>query len=294
MNMKKLFVALLTCISFVSSVKAINLDNIRFGNEANDTTRINELLIEANRNNFRNSGECVAWFGNHFVGVPYAAGTLEADSGRRELLTVTLDKLDCTTFVETVLALTYTVGERRSSWRDFVYNLERLRYRNGNINGYPSRLHYVSDWIVDNTHRGILTEATRIFPRQAFEVKGLNFMSSNRNLYPALSDSSNFAKIKAIEAGYRNHRFPYIKAQDIAKPDVRSAFRNGDIVAFTTKTGGLDVSHLGIILVRDKVPYLLHASSSAKKVIISDLPLEEYFRKKRNLTGLRIVRLKDW
>lgn len=292
--MKKLFVALMTGVLVSGGAQAINLNNIRFSNEAADTTRINELLVDANRQNFKNSGECVVWFGNHFVDVPYVAGTLEIDSGKRELLSVALDQLDCTTFVETVLALTYTVGEKRNSWRDFVYNLERIRYRNGNIEGYPSRLHYVSDWIVDNTHRGIFTDATRLLPRQSFEVKSLNFMTTHRNLYPALSDSDNFARIKAVESGYRNHRFPYIKAQDIAKPDVRAALRNGDVVAFTTKVNGLDVSHLGIIVVKNKMPYLMHASSSARKVIVNDQPLEEYFRKNRNLTGLRIIRLKDW
>ena len=44
--------------------------------------------------------------------------------------------------------------ENRKSWRDFIYNLKRMRYRSGEINGYPSRLHYVSDWIVDNRFRG--------------------------------------------------------------------------------------------------------------------------------------------
>lgn len=292
--MKKFFLAGLIACACCSSVSAITFENIRFHNETTDTTRINNLLIEATGKDFSSSGECIAWLGEKFIGTPYVASTLEADSGAREMLTVDLDRLDCTTFVETVLALAYTIGERRSSWRDFVFSLERIRYRNGELGDYPSRLHYISDWIVDNTHRGTLTDATRLFPKIDYEVKSLNFMTANRKLYPALADSANYAGIKSVEIGYRNHRYPYIKAQNVTSKETQRAFRNGDIVAFTTKTGGLDISHLGIVIIRDGQMYLMHASSSEKKVVTSTWPLAEIFRKNRNISGLRVIRLKDW
>ena len=51
--------------------------------------------------------------------------------GDEELLRINLDGMDCTTFVENMMALALTAGENRTSWRDFTFNLERLRYRGG-------------------------------------------------------------------------------------------------------------------------------------------------------------------
>lgn len=266
--------------------------DVRFSNEAADTTRINNILMEAIGQDFRSSGECIEWLGRKFMDTPYVGGTLECDG--EEKLTVNLDGLDCTTFVETVVAMAYTIGERRSSWRDFVYNLERIRYRGGNMDGYPSRLHYISDWIVDNTHRGNIAEATGNIPHADHMVKTLDFMTEHRNLYPALGDSATFERLKSVQIGYRSHRFPYIKTQNVGKKDTNAAMKSGDIVALTTKTPGLDISHMGIIVKQDGVPYMLHASSSGKKVEITPYPISEYLHKNRNLTGIRIIRLKDW
>lgn len=136
MNLRKVASILLLAAALPASA-------LRFGCEATDTTRINDLLVDLVARDIASPTARTAYAAQKFIGVPYAAHTLE---GSPEQLTVRLDSLDCTTFVETVLALSYTAGERRSSWRDFVYNLERLRYRNGRIDGYPSRLHYISDW----------------------------------------------------------------------------------------------------------------------------------------------------
>lgn len=145
-----------------------------------------------------------------------------------------------------------TIENRRSSWHDFVYNLEQIRYRGGNIDGYPSRLHYISDWIVDNSHRGILQEVTDRIARADYMVKTIDYMSSHRDAYKALTDSANFAGIKNAEIGYRSHRFPIIKPQNLKTADIRE----GDIIAITTSIKGLDVSHIGIATVINGVPHL--------------------------------------
>ncbi|MDE6086020.1 MAG: DUF1460 domain-containing protein, partial [Muribaculaceae bacterium] len=152
-----------------------------FHNEASDTVRINSLLIDASK--IKNPQERVAFIGKQFINTPYVAGTLEGDT---EELRVNIDELDCTTFVDNVLAIAYTAGEGRLSWRDFIYNLENMRYRSGTMNGYSSRLHYFSDWVVDNVHRGNFKEFTSHIPGCSWEVKTIDFMSSNRDKYPAL------------------------------------------------------------------------------------------------------------
>lgn len=259
-----------------------------FNDEASDTVRINRLLIDAVDAKLASPGDALAYFAEKFVGTPYVSGTLE---GEPEYLRVNLDGLDCTTFVESMMALAATVDERRSSWRDFVYNLQDIRYRDGKINGYPSRLHYISDWAVDNIRRGRFTDITNRFPKCNYVVKTIDFMSTNRDQYPALADSANFAQIKKMEICFRRYRYPFIKTGDLSLKSVSDEFRNGDVLAFTSSLKNLDVSHMGLVVIRDGVPYVAHASSSAGKVVLSELPLDKFMKKNRQFTGVRVFRL---
>lgn len=260
---------------------------VRWHNEAADTTRITEILIDASRLTPATDGELVTSIAKRFIGIPYTAGTLE---GSAEQLTVNLDGLDCTTFVETVLAMTLTVKERRSAWQDFVYNLGQIRYRQGRIDGYSSRLHYISDWIVDNTHRGNIKEMTGRMPNVAYAVKTLDYMTAHRDEYPALKDSAEYERMKNCEIGYRSHRFPYIRSSVLMGKWGKENLKDGDILAFTTKVPGLDVSHMGIVVMQNDGPHLLHASTRAGKVTLEERTLGEYLRKNNSVTGARIIR----
>ena len=258
-----------------------------FNDVAADTTRINDILRRYPRS--ATPGEGMAFVAAPFIDTPYEAGTLEGDA---EKLRVNLSAMDCTTFVETVAALAKTGMEGRVSWRDFVYNLTSLRYRHAHIDGYASRLHYFSDWVMDNIHRGNITDATDWFPAATRVVKSLDFMTRNRSAYPALADSLQYERMRTLEGGYRNHSFPHVKASKAMTRDFEEFLRQGDIVAFTTNKPGLDVTHLGIITMVDGLPRLTHASSKKGKVVTETEPLREYLR--RNSTwGVRVIRLKQ-
>lgn len=265
--------------------------NIRFNNEAVDTTRINEILIAADACHFKTTGEQCEFIARKFIDTPYVSGTLE---GSPEAVTVNLDGMDCTTFVDQVLAMAATVNEGRTSWRDFVYNLEHLRYRGGEENGYASRLHYVCDWAVDNIHRGRIEDATRLFPRTNYIVRSIDFMSENRDKYPALADDTEYERIKNIEIGYRNHRFPYIKTVDLNGKETKAEFKDGDVVALVSSAKNIDVTHMGFVVKVDGEPYLLHASSTDGKVEISSRPLVDYLKRNRSLVGVRVFRLRNY
>lgn len=286
--MRKLYISAITAMTLISHGVNASAGELRFHNEETDTVKINNILIDAIR--LGNTPEKIVHIAKQFIGTPYAAGTLE---GSPEMLTVNLDSLDCTTFVETVLAMTCTTNERRTSWRDYVYNLERLRYRNGTLNGYSSRLHYISDWIVDNSHRGNITEVTNRIPRSEYIIKSIDFMTTNREKYSALADETEFQRMKEVEMGYRSHRFPYIKREKLALKEVINALQDGDIIAITTKIKNLDVTHMGIIVKENGIPHLIHASSAAGKVILDPLPLYDYVRRNNSNTGIRVIRLNE-
>lgn len=260
--------------------------SVDFRNETTDTTRITEILVaEAAQHN----PGSLTHIAENFIGAPYEGGTLEG--GDEETLRVNIDTFDCTTFVETVIAMAYTAAEHRQSWRDFVYNLRHYRYRHGETDGYASRLHYVSDWILDNSARGLLREVTADSPKVRYGVKSLDYMTAHRDSYPALADDDNFRAMKSVEAGYSNHRFPYIKGSGLKGKQIAAVARDGDIVVFTTSTKGLDATHMGIIRISgDGEPRLIHASSKAGKVVVDELSLAEYIAKQRP-EGIRILRM---
>lgn len=267
---------------------AANPDGTRWHNEATDTTKITKILIKATDLCANTPNQLIEFIGREFINTPYKSGTLE---GSPEMLTVNLDEMDCTTFIETVVAMALTVENHRCSWIDYLDMLESVRYRNGYANGYASRLHYISDWVVTNTHRGYIKDVTDRIPQSDVQIKTLDYMSRNRSSYPALGDSATFAGIKDMEVAYRSHRFPYIKSGRLGSKQIINALKDGDIVALTTKTNGLDVSHMGILVIEKDGPHLLHASSKEGKIVIDKLPLAEYMRKNHQLTGIRVLRL---
>lgn len=278
-----------------TAASAITPETIRWGNnQPTDSALIEQILINAEKEMPSGSAQqYVPMMATLFLDTPYTAGTLEHDGA--EQLSIDLQHLDCTTFVETVAALSITAARHQKTAYDFANNLERIRYRNGRIDGYASRLHYISDWILDNHARGILTEVTTNFPDTRHEVRTLDFISTHRSLYPAIaSDDRTYQEIRTAEEAYRSHRYPYIsKNKLLSDRNTLRLLKEGDIVAITTSTKGLDVSHIGIITLVNGVPHLLHASSKAAKVTVSDIPIGEYLRRNRSATGLRVIRLND-
>ena len=108
---------------------------------ADDTVKINRLLAEAKVAGLSTPNQYMLYFGEQLLGTPYVAHTLEGD---KEYLTINIDQLDCTTFVETLVALTRTALQQSPTWYTYAANLERIRYQGGKVDGYASRLHYIS------------------------------------------------------------------------------------------------------------------------------------------------------
>ncbi|KAA6318557.1 hypothetical protein EZS27_031449, partial [termite gut metagenome] len=128
---------------------------------------------------------------------PYVAHTLE--DGEEETLVINLHQVDCTTFVEYVLAMSLCPSQGKDMpEEDFIENLRQIRYRDGKINGYTSRLHYFSDWINDNVRKGIIEDVTAVhssFTTNLF----LSYMSTHPELYKQLKDSPENV---AVMSGY--------------------------------------------------------------------------------------------
>ena len=95
--------------------------------------------------------------------------------------------------------------------------------------------------------------------------------------------------IKQIEKEINNKKHFYIPENKIQ--EIEKLINNGDFIAITTKIKGLDVSHTGIAIHINNRLHLMHASSKAKKVVISEIPLAEMIKKNRLQSGIMIVRV---
>ncbi|MBR5638990.1 MAG: DUF1460 domain-containing protein [Muribaculaceae bacterium] len=272
------------------TAQSATIEHMRFHCE-NDTTKINTLLLEGLQSGLSDANELVCFYAHKLEGTPYVAHTLEGES---EMLTINIDELDCTTFIETLYALTRTTLNGRYSWRDYAHHLEDLRYRRGEMGDYSTRLHYISDWIIDNSNRGNLVDVTCDIKCVRYKIKTINYMSTHRDSYPSLVNDTIYEKIKNFEIGYRNHRFPYIKKESLNSKEVKAVVRRGDFVGLVTRIDGLDISHLGIVEFDNEGNIvLLDASSIGKKVMLEDVDLKHQLSKSSKTEGVRFFRLKN-
>lgn len=293
-KMKKIFLALtvllVACGAQQSSqqvAQAATTAQMRFHCDQ-DTTIINQLLMQGNQSGVKDANALIEFYARKLLGTPYVAHTLEGDE---EMLTINIHELDCLTFIETLYALTRTTLAGRYSWRDFAAHIEDVRYRGGQMGDYSTRIHYISEWIIDNHMRGNLVEVTPDLPHVEYMVKNIDYMTHHTDSYRQLkNDTAMVEKIRRHEL--RNHRFPYLKRSWLNDKAVKAALRSGDFVTLVTKTEGLDVSHNGIIIVDEKGdPYLLDASMSGGKVMLQSKPLFNYLERSKTNIGIRVFRM---
>jgi hypothetical protein len=240
-------------------------------------------------------GRSAARVGELAAGTPYEAGTLDAylrSAGGppdAEPLTLSLTRFDCVTLVESCLAVGRLAGRGgEPSWERFGREVERMRYRGGERRGYPSRLHYFSEWVSDGARRGLVRD---LGPELGAieDRRPLRFMTAHRASYPALSDERLFQRIAAMERSLDWQPRRVVPAAHI--PEVTDQLETGDVLAFATSIPGLDVTHAAFAhRAGDGVLRVLHAPLSGGVVEVSRLALPEYVAAIRGSTGVLVAR----
>ena len=233
-------------------------------------------------------GEVMVAIGQSFLDAPYKANTLDAPGNER--LVVDLREFDCVTFVESTLALARCVKLRTTTFDDFRKQLQLIRYRGGNINGYPSRLHYFSDWIDDNVKKGIVKDVAQRLGGAPLH-KTINFMTTHRSSYRHLSDEDTFRDIKATEAELSLRQQYYLPKRNIQQ--VRDEILDGDIIGITTSIDGLDITHTGMACRFRGYLRFLHAPLSAGTIQITKRTIVDYLAIQEKSTGIMIARPVD-
>ena len=85
-----------------------------------------QLAVEKNLAE-KSIGDIIVEVGKSFIGTDYLAHGLEKDGD--EQLVINLTGLDCTTFLENSFVLARCIKEGKTSFEDFMSELQLIRYR---------------------------------------------------------------------------------------------------------------------------------------------------------------------
>ena len=284
--MKKL-VLFISLLAF--SFQDLNAGNIIY--TSNDSIRAEKIMREAASQPAGTN--TIVYIGRKLLGVPYVAQTLE--KGKTESLVINTTQLDCTTFVENVLAMYLCVKDKKTRFADFCINIRQIRFAAGKVD-YPSRLHYFSTWIEDNSAKGLVKEVSAPNPPfTATQTIKANFMSTHSDRYPMLKGNAAYLKeIVKAEKAVSGKTVRYIPTSMLNKSKLlRKAVKDGDILALVTKKAGLEISHVGYaVWHKDGKLHLMNASSLEHKVIDDKVSLYDYMKKHPSNLGIRVVRVK--
>lgn len=255
-----------------------------------DSLRIVQLMAKAAKQ--PQSSNLVLYLARQLRGIPYVAKTLEKND--RERLVVNIRELDCTTYVENVLAMYLCVKAGHTDFASYCRQLQAIRYQGATV-AYTHRLHYFSSWIDENTRCGRVVEVSSPNPPFSRTQKPqIDYMTKHVEQYPMLVKNPSWVEdIRQMEQSLAGRTYKYIPKSAIRNTRLlRKTIHDGDIIAIATKKQGLDTSHIGIAVWHNDGLHLLNASMIRKKVVEEPKTLYTYMQEHPSQLGIRIIRIK--
>ncbi|MBQ7422819.1 MAG: DUF1460 domain-containing protein [Prevotella sp.] len=280
--MKKAII-LMIYFCFFNEVKAYHRD---------DSIFVEKLFMGVPQEIRMNSSALMLYYGRMLKGIPYVGHTLDRTDD--EQMVVNLQELDCTTYLENVVALTLCTKHHQSCFRNYVNQLKLIRYRQGELS-YENRLHYYQWWVEDNEKMGFINQIeTPIPPFSGVQILKINYMSTNANSYDMLRNHpERVDALKKMEDNTNGKIIHYIPKSSVRNTQLlRKTIQDGDIITIVTQKKNLDTTHLGIAVWHEDGLHLLNASSIHKKVVEEPMTLFQYLQKHPSSIGIRVARVK--
>jgi len=257
--------------------------------------RFDKLVAQAKAENWKTLpiGERTATVGQALVGTRYKHFTLEIDN-RVEAPSVNFQGMDCWTFFEISLAFARMLNEPEQNWTPamLLHYIEQDRYRGGECTGeYLSRLHYLEDWLADNTRRGLVDDLTpqlggKSVPHSAREMsigwRHYRYLKSNRSLLSPLA---------RMEADVSSRPLYQISKSRVA--GIEGKLRSGDIIGIISRdrSGMYSTSHVGLALRTNDGLHFMHASSPGNSGrVVVDTRISKYLARYRGDSGILVAR----
>ncbi len=195
-----------------------------------------------------------------FLGTPYAHSPLGEGEGPDPDPRLRLDRMDCLTFVETVMALALS-----SSVEDVVHVLDSIRYRSRP--DYAGRNHLMeAEWLPSNAAKGLVRDVT-------LELGGAAARPGWKVVGPE-AWSSTTAHALALPPGARpTGRFPLSLLPVDAVAGRAGHWPSGTLLLLVREDAPwriTRVSHLGFVVQRGGKTYLRHATRGWKDGVVDE------------------------
>ena len=223
------------------------------------------------------------------LGTEYVAGTLEKVP---EQLVVSLTQTDCILFVESCLAMALNAKKGIFHPDSLCATIQSLRYRNGKVAGYASRIHYTSEWIRQGEARGIFREITDVLSGDNLSGQRFSYMSEHSDAYRQLKGNpAEVARIAQMEASLNQHTDYFVIPKE-AVSKMEHLLKDGDILGFNSTVKGLDIAHVALVYHKENGQVgFIHASQADGKVVIDEKSIADYVNSRKSNNGIRIVRV---
>lgn len=210
------------------------------------------------------------FYSNKFLGLPYQKNAQDEDQLFR------FDAFDCVTYVNNVLALSFS-----NTQDEFLAHLLRLNYYDG-VATFDKRFHFMScDWNVENQKNQYVKDVTDVITNSLGETvyctakgdinKPAWFLKQNKPVPQQVSITPSVINYIPLSVLFSDDclfsQIPHGSIVEIVRP-------NWDL---TESIGTqLHVSHLGFVFRKENVLLFRHATSVAKLVV--EVDFRDYLR----------------
>ncbi|MDR3691501.1 MAG: DUF1460 domain-containing protein [Fimbriimonas sp.] len=235
-------------------------------------------------------GELMGKVALELRGIPYKGFTLEI-SKDLEYCVVNLKGLDCVTFFEDTLDIARMLKKGRTTPDDLLAEVRFTRYRGGRMGSFPSRLHYTTDWFVDNEEKGVVKVVTPDLPGAEEFTQKVGIMTQHPERYRQLATHPQYvSEMKLIEDTINGRSLKYLPMDKLEAAE--PLLKTGDIIGVTTSEDGIDIAHTGLVL-RDEtnVAHFMDASSARSRMQVTLEPeISKCLNWSSQLTGVMVAR----
>ena len=226
---------------------------------------------------------------DHFVGAPYAHSPLGEGSGEDSDPRIRFDRFDCTTFVETVIALAHTKTQK-----DALLELDAIRYKKGEVSFLTRRHFPQAEWIPELVAKGVLEDVTKkIAGRDAFDApKKLTPETwQKRKNKKGLQLPNERIPNGTFHLDYWPLDFARAKQSQIPAGTILN------IVRIDYKSVPVRVTHQGLVIEKKGKLYFRHAADRMYHSV-TDEPLDRFFYrmqqyKKWPVVGVNMLKVLD-
>lgn len=255
---------------------------------AEDTVKAMSILREFTKPG-SDPGKLCGMIAERLIGQPFAPITQQDSLGMVE---IRLDGFDDFAFVNSVAALAkIATSPGGMHLKDLEVMLEKLTFRRGESNGFPTRMLYGGDWVVDNHSRGNVKDLTEDYSAN-FKTKSLEYVGRHPQEYAALKDSATLERQKMVEFGYRTFKIPHMKREMADSKGVLEDMHDGDLVMLLTNHPDKDILSMGYVIKRADGFHLIHISDKDGKIVEEQETLGRYIkRNSKEIYGWRWLRI---